>query len=610
MQNKLYRIVLALFLIMGNASMLYAEKYYKVLPMYYEFYGEAEWVSELLEFKEPIEGIRLTVFKSNNDSHKYNGFPQVVLAEVDITDANGREIGYIATTNSLARNEGNGLAGLSDNDTGNKGYYHSAYSGNADISPSDYVYIEFKFHEPQKVFMYKMTSRDNGLDFPSHFTFSKLGEKGRIPYNPTNPSEPDNGFIEHIVYHKVNISAQPASVASVTSGGEFTSGTRKGINTSPKNTNYKFSHWTLNDEYYTEKASFDYIVEEFDANFVAHYKFDPTSPLEPEVLPEIITYPLYLTCNIENVCTFNQANGNEYEANAWVDLQVTLSKGYEFKGWYRGDVLINTNTRFNYQMPDEEVRLTARVEKIKFDPTDPNEPKGDQDNVEIGYFYIIYMVDGVEYKRERMKYGATISPEPTPTKEGHTFNGWSNVPTTMPDKNITITGYFTRNKYRVTFKIDNEVITTDSLEYGVVIMVPEVPEREGHTFSGWGDVEETVPAHDVSYNGSYIRNTYKVYYYVGEELVHTVEVTYGEEIPEYTYEQEDGYSFSGWIGEFYQTMPAHDVIYRANVLSGIESSTIHKQSAVKYDLVGRKIENTQKLKYGIYIVNRKKIMIK
>jgi hypothetical protein len=180
----------------------------------------------------------------------------------------------------------------------------------------------------------------------------------------------------------------------------------------------------------------------------------------------------------------------------------------------------------------------------------------------------------------------------------------------MPDKNITITGYFTRNKYRVTFKIDNEVITTDSLEYGVVIMVPEVPEREGHTFSGWGDVEETVPAHDVSYNGSYIRNTYKVYYYVGEELVHTVEVTYGEEIPEYTYEQEDGYSFSGWIGEFYQTMPAHDVTYRANVLSGIESSTIHKQSAVKYDLVGRKIENTKKLKYGIYIVNRKKIMIK
>ena len=102
MQNKLYRIVLALFLIMGNASTLYAEKYYKVLPMYYEFYGGAEWVSELLEFKEPIDGIRLTVFKSNNDSHKYNGFPQVVLAEVDITDANGREIGYIATTNSLA----------------------------------------------------------------------------------------------------------------------------------------------------------------------------------------------------------------------------------------------------------------------------------------------------------------------------------------------------------------------------------------------------------------------------------------------------------------------------------------------------------------------------
>ena len=83
--------------------MLYAQKYYKVLPMYYEINGGTEWTSELLEFEEPVEGVRLTVFKTNNASHTYNGFPFVALAEVDITDASGSEIIYTATTNSLCR---------------------------------------------------------------------------------------------------------------------------------------------------------------------------------------------------------------------------------------------------------------------------------------------------------------------------------------------------------------------------------------------------------------------------------------------------------------------------------------------------------------------------
>ena len=181
----------------------------------------------------------------------------------------------------------------------------------------------------------------------------------------------------------------------------------------------------------------------------------------------------------------------------------------------------------------------------------------------------------------------------------------------MPAIDVTVTGLFTVNKYLVVFKIGDEVIASDSLEYGATIVVPEVTECEGYTFDGGGDVAATVPACDVTYEGSYTANIYKVYYYVGEELVHTDEVTYGEAMPEYIYEPtEEGYTFLGWLGETYETMPAHDVTYRANITNDVLQLKIGKSRLTIYDLAGRTVLNTENLKGGVYIVNGKKVVVK
>ena len=106
-------------------------------------------------------------------------------------------------------------------------------------------------------------------------------------------------------------------------------------------------------------------------------------------------------------------------------------------------------------------------------------------------------------------------------------------------------------------------------------------------------------------------NMYKVYYYVGEELVHTAEVAYGEAIPEYVYEPTaEGDVFMGWIGETYETMPAHDVTYTANIESGINQLLLDNGQLIIYDLMGRKVLNMENLKGGIYIVNGKKVVVK
>ena len=114
------------------------------------------------------------------------------------------------------------------------------------------------------------------------------------------------------------------------------------------------------------------------------------------------------------------------------------------------------------------------------------------------------MIDGQVYKTYTVEYGAAITPEPAPTKEGYTFSGWSEIPATMPTHNVTITGSFIPNNYTLTYKVDGNVFKTYTVTYGSAITPEPAPTKEGYTFSGWSDIPQTMPAHDVIVTGSFI----------------------------------------------------------------------------------------------------------
>jgi hypothetical protein len=59
-------------------------------------------------------------------------------------------------------------------------------------------------------------------------------------------------------------------------------------------------------------------------------------------------------------------------------------------------------------------------------------------------YTLTYIVDGVVYKTYQLEAGTSITPEPAPTKDGYTFSGWSDIPSTMPDHDVTVTGTFER----------------------------------------------------------------------------------------------------------------------------------------------------------------------
>ena len=60
-------------------------------------------------------------------------------------------------------------------------------------------------------------------------------------------------------------------------------------------------------------------------------------------------------------------------------------------------------------------------------------------------YKLTYYVDGEIYKEYVIEEETSITPEPAPTKETYVFSGWSEIPETMPDHDVIITGTFERH---------------------------------------------------------------------------------------------------------------------------------------------------------------------
>ena len=101
-------------------------------------------------------------------------------------------------------------------------------------------------------------------------------------------------------------------------------------------------------------------------------------------------------------------------------------------------------------------------------------------------------------------YGSTITPPANPTREGYTFQGWEpELPTVMPQKDMTLTAKWAVNSYTLTYMVDGEVYKTSSVNYGTAITPEAAPTKEGYTFSGWSEIPATMPAHDVTVTGTF-----------------------------------------------------------------------------------------------------------
>ena len=117
-------------------------------------------------------------------------------------------------------------------------------------------------------------------------------------------------------------------------------------------------------------------------------------------------------------------------------------------------------------------------------------------------FTLTYLLDGEVYKEMKVTVGTAITPETVPDKEGYTFSGWGDVPATMPAEDLVLKGTYNINSYMITYRIDGALFKTEMVKYGDPIVPPAAPEKAGYTFE-WLDVPATMPAKNIEIIGQY-----------------------------------------------------------------------------------------------------------
>ena len=230
-------------------------------------------------------------------------------------------------------------------------------------------------------------------------------------------------------------------------------------------------------------------------------------------------------------------------------------------------------------------------------------------------YEVVYTIEGTAFKKDSVSYGTVIATPEAPAKEGYTFAGWGEVPATMPAKDLALNGTYTINKYNLIYKVDGVEYKKAEVEYGVAITAEALPVKEGHTFSGWSEIPATMPAKDVEVTGTFTANKYQITYMVGDEIYATDSITYGETIVLIAEPVKGGHIFSGW-SEVPATMPAEDVVVTGEFTSSIQV-VITRSHVDVYNLHGVLVkqqiaveELERELPVGIYLIEGRKVVIK
>ncbi|MBO7476493.1 MAG: InlB B-repeat-containing protein, partial [Salinivirgaceae bacterium] len=167
--------------------------------------------------------------------------------------------------------------------------------------------------------------------------------------------------------------------------------------------------------------------------------------------------------------TIDPANGNAvdtlmYDFGETVDAKLYEPEkvGYTFQGW---------DATLPEKMPAEDLIITAQWKVNTHD--------------------VVYVIDGRVIDSVATAYNTAIEPIVAPIMEGYKFSGWQNVPETMPDSSITISGSYTAIEYDILFMSDGDTLQLSSVAYGQTPKYTgDEPAREAdklytYEFSGW-----------------------------------------------------------------------------------------------------------------------------
>jgi len=311
-----------------------------------------------------------------------------------------------------------------------------------------------------------------------------------------------------------------------------------GVELSPKSTNinldYKIS------EIIPTRAYYEFGGWYRDVTFAKRFYF------EESIIEDTILYAKWIPINV--TVNFVDTDGGILQDESGISISsictniesnfrlsgvaVPYKIGYEFVGWiYDGEIVdievmefrpnLSSNEhslvaawdineyKLIYKINEDTVKEVTYKYNEKISPFIPDEIKGytftgwdleptvmPAENVvvtgsySINYYTVTYMLDGVQYGSvDTVKYGDAIVLRADPKDENKDdFSGWTwngdDVPSTMPDENIIITGTFGSEYYDVNYYVDGQLYKTNRVCVNNVIPMPE-PTKVGYNFIGW-----------------------------------------------------------------------------------------------------------------------------
>ncbi len=258
-------------------------------------------------------------------------------------------------------------------------------------------------------------------------------------------------------------------------------------------------------------------------------------------------YTITATANPTNGGSVTGAGTYDYDTD--ITLTATAATGYRFINW---------------TLDDEEVSWDATYEFTVYE--DANYVANFAANI-----YTLTYRDGDNVLgTQEYVYGAEVTPITEPTKVGYTFTGWSpDVPATMPAGNLTVYAQWQINRYTVTTTanpteggfVDGAGMGT--YDYGTTITLTATA-NNGYAFVDWSDGITENPrtvtvTQDSIFVANFSRNSFRLTYMDGNNLVNEQTYAFGEAITPFTNVEKMGYTFIGWDPEVPATMPDHDV---------------------------------------------------
>ena len=188
-------------------------------------------------------------------------------------------------------------------------------------------------------------------------------------------------------------------------------------------------------------------------------------------------------------------------------------------------------------------------------------------------YTVTYRVDGNETAKQTYKYGETIKAIADPVKTGYTFMGWKEtLPAAMPANDITVDAIFEVNTYTLTYTVDGAFYKSFEVKYGEAITATAEPAKTGYTFSGWNGVPSTMPANDVTVTGTFTVNSYKLTFMSDGKVYDEKTYDFGADVTAPAAPTKTGYTFAGWDKEIPAAMPAENTVITAKWIPASDTS--------------------------------------